>query len=126
MDAPPMGKTRPGRKPRLQKNLKPKWSEAMPVTARAMVLAGDTLHLAGQPELLALSDGTVGKQDLDAAQMAYDGEGGAVLCTVSAKDGALLRKTELESPPVLDGLIAAGGRLYLVTMDGRVGCLGEK
>ena len=126
VDAPPMGKTRPGRKPRLEKNLKPRWSEAMPVTARAMVLAGDTLHLAGPPELLALSDGTVGRQDMDAAQAAYDGEGGALLCSVSVEDGKVLQQAELDSPPVLDGLIAAGGRLYLVTMDGRVRCFGEK
>jgi outer membrane protein assembly factor BamB len=126
VEAPPMGATKPGRKPRLQQNLKPAWSEAMPLTARAMVLAGDTLHLAGPPELLALSDGTVARQDLDAAQMAYDGDGGAVLCSVSTEDGKLLQQKELDSPPILDGLIAAAGRLYLVTMDGHVSCLGKK
>ncbi len=128
IDGPPMRKpsATAKKKPAIQKNLKPAWSEAMPVTARAMVLAGDTLHLAGPPELLALSDGTVGRQDLIAAQTAYDGEGGAVLCAVSANNGELLQQTELDSPPVLDGLIAAGGRLYLVTMDGRVSCFGKR
>ena len=63
------------------------------VRTRAMVLAGDTIVLAGPPELLALSDGTVGRQDLDAAQMAYDGEGGAMLPAVPrgiAKTGIFL------------------------------------
>jgi hypothetical protein len=122
-----MRKPSPGaKKPPAQKNLKPAWSAPLPITARGMVLAGDSILLAGPPELLALSDGTVGDQDLAAAQAAYDGEGGAMLYGVSAKDGSSFLQSTLDSPPVLDGLIAAGGRLYLVTMDGRVSCLGER
>jgi hypothetical protein len=33
---------------------------------------------------------------------------------------------ELDSPPIFDGMIAAGGRLFLSTMDGRVVCLAQQ
>jgi len=31
--------------------------------------------------------------------------------------------SKLNAPPVFDGLIAAGGRLYLATTDGKMVCL---
>jgi len=37
-----------------------------------------------------------------------------------------MAECQLESPPVFDGMIAANGRLYIATMDGRVICLGGK
>jgi hypothetical protein len=51
------------------------------------------------------------------------GEKGALLCAVSAADGKKLSQHQLDSLPVFDGLIAAGGRLYLATTDGSVLCL---
>ncbi|MCK4960162.1 MAG: PQQ-binding-like beta-propeller repeat protein, partial [Planctomycetes bacterium] len=33
-----------------------------------------------------------------------------------------LAEYELEKPPVFDGLVAAGGRLYVSTIDGNVVC----
>ena len=41
-------------------------------------------------------------------------------------NGEKLAEYELESPPVLDGMIAAGERLYLSTQDGRLLCFGGK
>ena len=40
----------------------------------------------------------------------------------SASDGKQLAERKLASPPVWDGMAAAGGRLYLSTMDGKVVC----
>ena len=37
-------------------------------------------------------------------------------------DGSTLADYPLESPPVLDGMAAAGGRLYLATAAGKVVC----
>jgi hypothetical protein len=31
----------------------------------------------------------------------------------------------LDSPPVFDGMIAAAGRLYIITEDGQILCLGD-
>jgi hypothetical protein len=57
---------------------------------------------------------------------ALDGRVGGVLWAVSAHDGKKLAESRLDAPPVFDGLIAAGGRLYLSLTDSRVICLGAK
>jgi hypothetical protein len=48
------------------------------------------------------------------------------LLAVSATDGRPLAAYELGAMPVFDGLAAAGGRLYLSTVDGQVLCLGPQ
>jgi outer membrane protein assembly factor BamB len=92
------------------------WTSELPVLARAMVLAGDNLFFAGPPE--------VGTTDDPAG--ALQGRGGGALVALSATDGSLLATRELDSPPVFDGIAAAGGRLYMATMDGKVLCLAGK
>jgi hypothetical protein len=79
-----------------------------------MVLAGETLFLAGVPDI----DG--GKEFYAAL------EGTAVLWAVSAKDGEKQAEARLEAPPVPDGMAAAAGRLFVCTIDGRVVCLGKR
>ena len=88
------------------------WSGRLPVSARALVLAGDTLFFAGPPDIFASAD----------PAGAWAGTRGGVLLAVSARDGKTLAKYDLESPPVFDGMAAANGRLYLATMDGRIVC----
>ena len=90
-----------------------RWSVAVPLLARAMVLADRTLFLAGPPE-------GSGLDDLEAA---HQGRSGALLWAVSAENGQKLADQPLPAPPVWDGLAAANGRLYLCTLDGRVLCL---
>ena len=41
---------------------------------------------------------------------------------VSADKGDELARWKLESPPVFDGMAAAGGKLYLATMSGKLLC----
>lgn len=41
------------------------------------------------------------------------------------KDGKLLHEAGLDAPPVHDGLIVAGDRVYVATQGGRLVCLGE-
>lgn len=94
----------------------PKWSKQIPVRALAMVLAGDTLFLAGPPDVVPKDD----------PYAAFDGRLDAKLWAVSAADGEKLSEMSLESVPVFDGLIAAGGRLYLSTADGKVRCMTGK
>ena len=117
---------RAGIKPRKQRRLVPQWARELDVTVRAMVLAGETLYVAGPPELLSLTGRSMDEQDLTAVGEAYAGKRGGLLWAVSTKDGAKLAEYRLESPPVFDGLITAGNRLYLATMDGRIVCLGER
>jgi hypothetical protein len=88
------------------------WSRKVPLIVRAMVCAGERLFLTGPPEG---DDGVRGLAGLD-------GSRGAVLYAVSARDGVTLADYDLESLPVFDGMIAANGRLYLATKEGKVLC----
>jgi len=90
----------------------PVWHRWVPVRIRAMVLAGERLFVAGPPDVVDPAD----------PMAAFDGRKGAVLCVHSAADGTTLAEHPLESPPVFDGLIAAGGRLYLSLTDGHLQC----
>jgi hypothetical protein len=91
-----------------------RWSVAIPVLARAMVLAGETLLVAGPPDFASAKDPTA----------ALEGREGGSLLAVAPADGKVTATYPLASPPVFDGMAAAGGRLYLVTMDGKVVCMG--
>jgi outer membrane protein assembly factor BamB len=90
----------------------PKWSKQIPLRVEAMVLAGDKLFMAGPPDVIPVDD----------PYAAFNGKMGARLWVVSATDGDKIAEYPLESLPVLDGLIAAGGRLYLATRDGQLQC----
>ncbi len=92
------------------------WSQKADVRARAMVLTDGTVFFAGAPNL--------GNSSAD-AYAAMQGQKGAKLVAVSTVDGQ--KQTELDLPalPVLDGMAAAGGRLYVALRNGTVVCLGE-
>jgi hypothetical protein len=77
-----------------------------------MAMANDVLFVAGTP--VAFPEG-------DLAQ-AYEGRMGGVLWAASSADGEKLAEYKLDAPPVWDSLAAAGGRLYLCTIDGSVRC----
>jgi hypothetical protein len=108
------------RRGRQQSKINKHWSRPLDMVVRAMVLADDTLFVAGPPELLTPSSG---QKDLIAAQAAYEGKKGAAFWAVSTKDGRRLSEYKLDSPPVLDGMIAANGKWYISCMDGKVLCL---
>ena len=48
----------------------------------------------------------------------------AGLALVAPADGKTLAEFRLDAPPVFDGMAAAGGRLYMATVDGEVLCFG--
>jgi len=62
-------------------------------------------------------------RQLTAQAEAIAGKRGARLIAVNKDDGSKLSETELPVPPVFDGMIAAGERLYLATIDGEILCL---
>jgi outer membrane protein assembly factor BamB len=94
-----------------------KWSEEAPVRARAMVLADKALFCAGVPNLGNSSD---------EAYAAMQGQRGAKIVAVSAIDSSRLAEVPLRTPPVLDGMAAAGGKLYLALADGNLVCFSGK
>jgi len=105
------------------------WTQEAPLLGRALVLAGERLFVAGPPDLVNTYQtpqqwGNPKAQAALAAQAAaLKGEKGGLLWVVSAADGAKQAEYTLDSPPVFDGLIAAGRRLYLAALDGTVRCL---
>ncbi|MHC4404355.1 MAG: outer membrane protein assembly factor BamB family protein [Planctomycetota bacterium] len=91
----------------------PVWTQWLDVRIRAMVKAGDTLFVAGAPDVFDPKD----------PYAAFEARKGARLVAVSAKDGKKLSETPLESPPVFDGMIAANGSLFASLRDGSLICL---
>ncbi len=92
----------------------PKWSKQVPVRIKAMVLAGDRLIVAGPP----------GRAASDDPLAAFTTSQGAQLWVVNASDGETVARCDLQQVPAFDGMIAAAGRVYIVTVDGRVLCMG--
>ena len=61
--------------------------------------------------------------DKDDPWAAFEGRKGGVLEVCSKDNGEKLAEYRLDSPPVLDGMAAARGRLFVTTVDGRVVCM---
>jgi hypothetical protein len=93
----------------------PVWFDWVPIRIRGMVEAGTTLFVAGPPDVVPAGD----------PMAAFEGRKGAMLRSISSVDGRTQSEVHLDSPPVFDGLIAAGGRLFLSTEDHRLICLAE-
>jgi hypothetical protein len=86
------------------------WSARVPIRVRGMVLADNRLFVCGPPDVMDPADPTG----------AFEGRKGAILRAYSAGDGKMLFEKELDAPPVLDGLIAAPGGLFLSATDGSI------
>ncbi len=116
------------------------WSKKTDIHVRAFLVApregADRSHLlfaAGPPEIIDEYDAItlverqqrsgfkVGK--IYQKEKAMAGELGATLLVVLGADGTILSRTELDAPPVFDGMSAADGRLFLSDTKGRLICL---
>jgi hypothetical protein len=93
-----------------------RWTANIPLTGKAMALAGDVLFVAGTP--VAFPEDDLAK--------AYEGRMGGILWTASAATGEKLAAYQLDAAPVWDSLAAAEGRLYMATQDGKLRCFGKK
>ena len=108
------------------------WSEEVPLLGRALVLAGQRLFVAGPPDLVDTEQTLLHLDDpqtragLAAQAEALEAKQGALVWDVSAEDGHKLAEYRLDAPPVFDGLIAAGGRLYLSLTSGTVLSMGSR
>jgi len=104
------------------------WEANVPILARGLVLAGDTLIAAGGPDVLdetmpkIRSDAPEVREAVEEQEAALAGKRGGILVTVSKAGGEEEYRCDLDAPPVFDGLIAANGRLYLALEDGSVQC----
>ena len=100
-------------------------SHVLPVLVAVPLLGLLGYIILATQGLLAGAEETLARQQEQLAEQAaaMEGRKGAVLLAVAAADGETLATHKLSFPPVWDGMAAAGGRLYLATMDGKVICL---
>ncbi|MFO7902262.1 MAG: PQQ-binding-like beta-propeller repeat protein [Pirellulaceae bacterium] len=97
------------------------WAHRVPVLARAMVLAGETLLVAGPPDPVREVPHEPAR--VDPLADALDTDRAGRLLAVSATNGETLADYELNSPPVFDGVAVANQRVYLATKMGEVICM---
>ena len=129
------GRRKPSGKPSPSNSyVKRDWNRQVPLFARAMVLANDTLLVAGPPDLMDEEytferimendhavDDLLRKQD-----EALDGKVGGKLLAVSVSNGDQGQELKLDSLPVWDGMAVANGSLFVATKDGSVVKFGKK
>ncbi|MDP6467383.1 MAG: PQQ-binding-like beta-propeller repeat protein [Pirellulaceae bacterium] len=110
-----------------------RWNQDIPLLVRAMVKTGDTIFVAGPPDVIdeektfariMARDPRIAEK-LAEQDVALVGGQGGVLQAVSAKDGSMLGEYQLDWLPSWDGMAAAQKMLFVSTTDGRVICLGE-
>jgi outer membrane protein assembly factor BamB len=100
--------------------------------ARAMTVTGQTLFIAGPPDLLDERQAFYSPDDpevqakLSRQAEALTGRAGGQLWALSKADGKLTVRYLLDSIPVFDGMAAADDSLYIVTVDGHVTRLAGK
>ena len=120
----------PGNRKKPRKQVR--WAQPVPFFVRAMVLADETLFVAGPPNPLSgeeardVGSGAEKIERLTNLAAAFRAGTGAALWAVSVADGRKLAEYDLEHLPVFDGMAAAHGRLYLSTEGGKVFCMGAK
>ncbi|MCH2062748.1 MAG: PQQ-binding-like beta-propeller repeat protein [Roseibacillus sp.] len=110
------------------------WDRQVPLFAQGMVLAGDTLLVAGPPDIMdeeytferiMEKDKEVDKV-LKRQDAALKGAAGGKLLTVSVSSGEQNEELKLDALPVWDGMAVADGSLFVATKDGKVHRFGKK
>ena len=91
-----------------------KWNTNIPLTGKAMALAGEVVFVAGAPLVFIRVDPAA----------TYEGRLGGLLWAVSSADGSKLAEYKLDVLPAWDGMAAAYGKLFVVNQDGSIDCWG--
>ena len=113
LKAPAADKSTKQQKGKRSSGPKPEWEQHIGIRVTAMVRAADTLFVAGSPDVVDPKD----------PHGAWEGRKGGLLAAFAAGDGKKLAQYKLPSPPVWDGMAAAGGCLYISLRDGTIVCL---
>jgi outer membrane protein assembly factor BamB len=104
------------------------WTTDLPILVKAMVLAKETLFVAGPADIVdeekafASFADTQTQKKLARQAFVLDGDQGAILRSISTRDGKTICELKLDALPVFDGMAAANRRLYLTMKDGTIGC----
>lgn len=89
------------------------WKQTVPVRAHALVLANDSLFLAGAPD----------QKDKEDPWGAFEDRKGGRILVLEKADGKKTGEVKLASTPVYDGMAAANGCLFLSLKNGSVVCI---
>ena len=95
---------------------KPLWEQRVGIRITAMVRTGETIFVAGSPDVIDPKD----------PHGAWEGRKGGILAAFAAGDGRKLAEYKMPAPPVWDGMAAADGRLFISTSDGWIVCMGKR
>lgn len=98
------------------------WAHRVPVLVRGMVLADETLLVAGPPDTVRQVPRQPSRVDPLADALRTERKGR--LLVVSAADGETLAEYELDGAPVFDGMAVANEHVYVTTKAGEVVCMG--
>ncbi len=111
------------------------WYNDVPLYGHGLVLAGQTIFIAGPPKFdernvrayltSCRTDDQQPSGVLRDALDSFEGRKGALMWAVNKSDGKKMAEYKLDSAPVFDGMSAANGRLYISTQDGRLLCMGK-
>ncbi|MFV1965738.1 MAG: PQQ-binding-like beta-propeller repeat protein [Pirellulaceae bacterium] len=105
-------------KSRARETGKELWRRNIPITGKAMAMAGNVLFVAGEP--MEFDD-----PSYKTYVAAYNGELGGRLLAISASGGTELAEYKLNAAPVWDSIALANGQLYISLADGTVQCFGQ-
>ena len=88
------------------------WTSSIPIKAKSLLIGANNIYTSGVRDQVDEND----------PWAHYDGRKGGMLAIHSKSDGKLIKEIALESPPVFDGLAAAGNKLFISCKDGSVLC----
>jgi hypothetical protein len=90
--------------------------DKLPVQVKSLVLTREALFIAGPPDKVDPAD----------PWDALEGKRAGLLWALSLRDGETVKEIKLPCSSVYDGMAAAGGRLYVSCVDGKLRCFGTK
>jgi hypothetical protein len=131
--ATPAGNKKPAGGPAPASYVKRDWNERVPLFAQSMALAGDTLLVAGPPDIMDEEytfERIMAKDDainatLEEQKAALEGAVGGRLMAVNVKNGGRQQEIKLDSLPVWDGMAIARGSLFVADKNGVVSRFGK-
>jgi outer membrane protein assembly factor BamB len=103
------------------------WDRPIDMTTKAMLVAGDTLFVSGNPvnNSLVYSRGDR-MEEAATYEASYAGKLRGLMWAMSKTDGTKLAEYSFDSPMIWDSLAAADGRLYFALENGKVMCMADE
>ena len=103
------------------------WRMGIPMLVKGMFVTDSTLVVAGPRDLYheeeVISAGLLENDEIFALQQEHmEGKYGSLLKVIDKNQGNELHTMELDQTPTWDGVITAGGRIYMTTTEGRILC----